>query len=207
MDSRIAGVPLSAVDPQKIIRENKVKRLIEKFENHKNKDSLIQDLRQTEKINKFSEESQDLIADKNNTEISSSFAKTLPKSNAPIAISTGKSALSIAVVGDFKNLRRDQKSSKRTTTTSPQSPAMLLRRTAVAMPNMDLLNDKECTTSLKRCCKKLVKNSTEAIHPCLHDGTTTTNTEIRCHSLDGPSRKKCYLTELPCRIFLRRDKS
>ena len=42
---------------------------MEKFENHKNKNSLIQDLRQTEKINKFSKESQDLIADMNNTEI------------------------------------------------------------------------------------------------------------------------------------------
>ena len=47
-----------------------------------------------------------------------------------------------------------------------------------------------CTTRPKRCCKKLVKESTEAIHPYLHDGTTTTSTEIRCHSLSGPSRKK-----------------
>ena len=69
VDHRIAGVPLSAVEPQNTIRENKVKRLIEKFEKHKNKDSLIQDLRQTEKMNEFSKESQDLIADMNNTEI------------------------------------------------------------------------------------------------------------------------------------------
>ena len=31
---------------------------------------------------------------------------------------------------------------------------MLSGRTAVAVPNMDLLNDKECTTRQKRCCKK-----------------------------------------------------
>ena len=47
----------------------KSKRLIEKLENHKHKDSFIQDLSQTQKINKFSKESQDLIADLNNTEI------------------------------------------------------------------------------------------------------------------------------------------
>ena len=35
VDHRIAGIPLSAVEPQNTIRENKVKRLIEKFENHK----------------------------------------------------------------------------------------------------------------------------------------------------------------------------
>ena len=68
VDHRILGVPLSAVEQQHTTRVNKVKRLIDKFENHKNKDSLIQDFRQTEK-NKFSTESQNLIADMNNTEI------------------------------------------------------------------------------------------------------------------------------------------
>ena len=66
---------------------------------------------------------------------------------------------------------------------------------------MDLLNDKECAARLKRCCKKLVKKSTKAIHPYLHDGTATASTEIRCHSLGGPSRMSCYLTELPWRII------
>ena len=69
VDHRIAGVPLSAVEPQNTIRENSVKRLIEKFEKHKHKESFHQDLSQTQKINKFSKELQDLIADMNNTEI------------------------------------------------------------------------------------------------------------------------------------------
>ena len=63
------GVPLSAVEAQNTILENKVKRLIEKFENHKHKESFIQDLSQTQNINQFSKEWQDLIADLNNTEI------------------------------------------------------------------------------------------------------------------------------------------
>ena len=37
VDHRIAGVPLSAVEPQNTMRENKVKSWIGKFENHKNK--------------------------------------------------------------------------------------------------------------------------------------------------------------------------
>ena len=69
VDHRISGVPLSAVEPQNTIRENRVKRLIKKFENHKHKESFIQDLSQTQKINKLSKESQDVIADVNNTEI------------------------------------------------------------------------------------------------------------------------------------------
>ena len=66
---RISGVPLSAVEQQNATRENKVKKLIEKFENHQHKESFLQDLSQTQKINKFSKESQDLLADMNNTEI------------------------------------------------------------------------------------------------------------------------------------------
>ena len=69
VDHRILGEPLSSVEQQNTTRENKAKRLIEKFENHKHKESFTQDLSQTQKINKPSRESQDLIADMNNTEI------------------------------------------------------------------------------------------------------------------------------------------
>ena len=68
VDHRIAGVPLSTVEHKNTTRENKVKRLIEQFENHKKNNSLTQDLKRTEKINKFSKESQDLVADMNNTD-------------------------------------------------------------------------------------------------------------------------------------------
>ena len=69
VDHRISGVPLSAVEQHNTIRENSAKRLIEKFENHKHEESFIQDLSQTQKINKFGKESQDCIADLNNSKI------------------------------------------------------------------------------------------------------------------------------------------
>ena len=50
VDYRISGVPLSAVEQQDTTCENKVKRLIEKFENHKHKESFFQGF-QTQKIN------------------------------------------------------------------------------------------------------------------------------------------------------------
>ena len=68
-DYRIPGVPFSVVEQQDTNRQNKIKKLIEKFENQQHKESFIQDLSQTQKTNKFSKESQDLIADMNNTEI------------------------------------------------------------------------------------------------------------------------------------------
>ena len=69
VDCRIPGIPLSTFEQKDTTRENKVKKFIEKFENHQHKESLYQDLSQTQKINKFSEQSKDLIADTDNTEI------------------------------------------------------------------------------------------------------------------------------------------
>ena len=80
MDHRTAGIPLSAVEPQNTTRENRVKRLIEQFKNQKVKQSIIQDLKQTEKINKFSKESQALIDDVNNTE---KFCENSAKQQCP----------------------------------------------------------------------------------------------------------------------------
>ena len=48
VDNIISGVPLSAVEQQDTTRENKVQRLIEKFENHKQKEPFLQDLSQTQ---------------------------------------------------------------------------------------------------------------------------------------------------------------
>ena len=58
VDYRIPGVPLSAVEQQDTHRKDKVQQLIEKFENHPNKESFLQDFKQTKEINEFSEESQ-----------------------------------------------------------------------------------------------------------------------------------------------------
>ena len=56
MDYKIPGEPLSAVEQQETQRKDKVKQLIEKFENHPNKESSIQDFKQTKEINEFSKE-------------------------------------------------------------------------------------------------------------------------------------------------------
>ena len=50
-------------------RKETVKRLIQQFENHPNRDLLLQDFNKTDEINPFSEESKDLILDMGNTEI------------------------------------------------------------------------------------------------------------------------------------------
>ena len=62
---------------------------------------------------------------------------------------------------------------------------LVIKRITVAVPNMDLLNDNECTTRLKHCCKKLVNKSIEDIHPYSRDGIMTAKTESLCQILDG----------------------
>ena len=69
VDNRIPGIPHSAFEQQDTNRRETVKKMIQQFESHPNKESILQDFKQTEKINKFSEKSQELIADMNNTEI------------------------------------------------------------------------------------------------------------------------------------------
>ena len=69
IDYRIPGVPHSTVQQEDTNRKETVKRLIQQFENHPNRDLMLQDFNKTEKINPFSEESKGLITDMCNTEI------------------------------------------------------------------------------------------------------------------------------------------
>ena len=77
------------VEQQDTSGENKVKKLIEKFENHQHKESFLQNLSQTQKINKFSKESKELVADMNNTEIFE-LCENSSKQQVLNAIPTGK---------------------------------------------------------------------------------------------------------------------
>ena len=77
------------MEQQDAKRENKVKKLIEKFEKHQRKESYLKDLSQTQEMNEFSKESQELIADMNNTPRSSNFAKILSNNNVLNAILFG----------------------------------------------------------------------------------------------------------------------
>ena len=61
VDYRIQGKLRSTVKEEGTNRKETVKRLIQRVENHPNRDSLIKDLNETEEFNPFSEESKELI--------------------------------------------------------------------------------------------------------------------------------------------------
>ena len=163
VDHRIAGVPLS--------EPNKVKRLIKQF------DSLSQDLKQTQKINKFSKESQDLIADMNNTEIfelcENSSKQQCLDCNAYwemgiIYWSCGRKTQSTQSPTEFDQNNRD------VTSIPPW-----MRDQEKQQPSTELMKDKRCTTRRNRCLRKQDKKSTGAIPQVFDDGTPMQTTGSR----------------------------
>ena len=68
MDYRIQSILHSTVQKENSNRKEIVKKLIQQFENHPNRDSLIEDLNKTDEFNLFSEKSKELITSMGNTE-------------------------------------------------------------------------------------------------------------------------------------------
>ena len=112
VDYRILVILLSTLEQQDTNRQNKVKKLIEKFENHQPAQGILPSrLEPDAEDQRVQKESQDLIAEMNNTEIFE-LCENSSKKQCSDYNSYWKSA----------------------TTTSPQSLAKLLRRVAVAVP-------------------------------------------------------------------------
>ena len=69
VDFRIPGIPHSAVEQIETNRKEKVRRLIEQFESHPNRNMLLKDVENSEETIHFSQESKDLITEIGNNEI------------------------------------------------------------------------------------------------------------------------------------------
>ena len=69
VDYGIPGISLSTVQEQDEQKRQTVAKLIEKFESHKYKEQFLKDMSKTQKFNRFSEASQRLLKDMNQTEI------------------------------------------------------------------------------------------------------------------------------------------
>ena len=66
---RIPGISISTVKLQDARRQNNVTKLSEMFEKHRHEEQFLIDISQKQEINRFSEESQQLLVDMNHTEI------------------------------------------------------------------------------------------------------------------------------------------
>ena len=68
-DYRVPGISISTVKLQDARPQNNVTKIIETFEKHQHKEHFLEDMSEKQEINKFSEESQQLLEDMNQTEI------------------------------------------------------------------------------------------------------------------------------------------
>ena len=75
--------PFCTVQQQDTNRKETVKKLMQQFENHPNKESFLQDLKKTEKINTFSKESKKLITDTGNITEIFELCETSSKKQCP----------------------------------------------------------------------------------------------------------------------------
>ena len=91
VEYRSPGIPHLNVEKVDTNRKETVNRLIRQFENHPNRDWLLQEFNKTEEINPFSEESKDFITIWA-TRKSSSSTRPLRRNNARIAPFIGKLA-------------------------------------------------------------------------------------------------------------------
>ena len=81
-DFRILDIPHSTAEKVETNRKETVRRLIEQFENHPNRNVLLKDFEKVEEINHFSQESKGLITEMGNTEIFE-FYETSSKTQCP----------------------------------------------------------------------------------------------------------------------------
>ena len=128
----------------------------------------------------------------------SNFVRLLPKGNAPINISTGKSELFFVLAEDAWNSRKESWSTTRTTTTSYQFLAMFLERITLVVPNMDCQKDNTCWEMLQKA--RQPKHGGQKIHTWKM-AKKTTNIEILRHSSDGPRSNLLNVTRWPWRII------
>ena len=98
VDFRIPGIPHSAVEQIETHRKEKVRRLIEQFESHPNRNMLLKDVEKSEETNHFSQESKDLITGMGNNDTG--------RDDVQIALEIGKLVSYIALAENACSLRQ-----------------------------------------------------------------------------------------------------
>ena len=106
VDYRISGIPHSTVQKEDSNRKETVKRLIQQFENHPNRNCCCKTFNKIEEINPFSKDSKDWITDMGNTEYFE-LCDTSSKIQCPdCAPCTGKLASYTAHVASAGSLQK-----------------------------------------------------------------------------------------------------
>ena len=153
VDYRIPSIPHSAVHQQDTNRRETVKKLIQQFKNHPNKEFFLQDFNETEEIDTFSEKSKKLITDMGNTAIFE-LCETSSKKRCPDCASHWEIGIVYWSCGRCVIPSQSTKSWTRRTVTPYQFPVTSSKRTAPVVPNMELPSGNECYYKAKEMLQK-----------------------------------------------------
>ena len=147
VDKKIPGIPHSTVQQQDTNRKETVRKLIQQFENHPNRDSLTEDSKQDwgiqsvqrkiEEVDHRHGQYGDLRALRN------LFQETMQR----LCFVLGNGIVLLLMWKKSKNPRRGTNRWTRRTATPYQYPVTSSKRTSPMVPNMELPNGNECTTA------------------------------------------------------------
>ena len=178
VDYRVPGNSMSTVQQQDEQRQLSVAKLIEKFESHQYKEQFLKDMSQTQKINRFSEASQKLLQDMDQTEIFE-----LCENSTKLQCSDGNAfsevGIIIAVAGEIWSTIEVLQHFKRTASVFFRSLATSLRRIPVDYQSMINLRDKLFSSRRKTCYKKQTRRIIRQFFP---DGEQNKATEAHWRS-------------------------
>ena len=157
VDYRIPGIPLSTVQLQDTNRRGTVKKLMEQFEDHPNKESFPQDLNKTEENRTFSENSKELIF-----ELCETFSK---KQCSDCALYWENGIVYCSCGRRLKPSQRTKQFDKKNHDAFINFPVTSSKRTSPMVPNRELPNGNECTSMPRRYCRKLANSSMVGTKP------------------------------------------
>ena len=189
-DYRVPGISTSTVKLQDAQRQNNVTKLIEMFEKHQHEEQFLKDMSQMQEINRFSEESQKLLDDMNQTE------RDLRNLREFCKTSTSWLQCLLRNRDHLLQLREKfevfaESYNRRPIATSFRSLALSFWRIPVEDQNMVLLNDRWCFSGRNRCLRKQDKANMGAIQRYSQGGTTKKSTES-WRSTILAKRKSCF---------------
>ena len=154
----------SDVEPVHTNRKEQVRRFIEQFENHPNRNMLLKDYEKSEEIHQFSEESKNLITEMCNNEIFE-FYETSLKKPCPDCALCWEIGIVYCTCGNACSLRKEINRSTKNRCGSLSIPGYAIKKTnpeARGMVHQSVRNyitkhvmcwEKPNTTILKRCQK------------------------------------------------------
>ena len=202
--TRIPGLPHSTVQKEDPYRKEIVKRPIQQFENHPNRDSLIEDQNKIEEFNPFSETSKELVPAWV-TRSTSSFARPLPRYDALIALHIGRRAFFLILhLWQMQPSERNRQLNKADYDVL-SIPSYVIQKNPTHGADTDQLCGSTCITRHMKCQRKSRRNNARLFWKgCV----TTTNTANLCLILRGLRKVLCNTTKSQWKTIptLRRKK-